>query len=94
MRDFRAFILKEMCFPRGLLCLPSLPLSLKSQREDGELRSAGAARRVSPPPWPPATGHGTATASQPASGSAGDLVSAVPLPETGTRTGALPAKEY
>lgn len=82
MRDFRAFILKETYFPGGLLCLPSLALSLKSQREDGELRDAGAARR------------GPATASQPASGSAGDLMSAGPLPETRTRTGALPAKEY
>lgn len=31
MCDFRAFILKEMHFPRGLFCLASQPLSTKSQ---------------------------------------------------------------
>lgn len=51
MCDFRAFILKEMHFPRGLLCLASQPLSMKSQGEDGALPGkAGAARGTPPPP--------------------------------------------
>lgn len=43
MRDFRAFTLKEMYFPfpRSLLCLTTLPPSLKSPRKDGELPGKG-----------------------------------------------------
>lgn len=88
-RDFRAFISKEMYFPRGLLCLTTLPLTLKSQREDGGLPGKG---QCSPQ-------HVTSSWTRPLPASLplgvpGDLTSSVPLPETGTRTGALPAKEY
>lgn len=66
MRDFRAFILKEMYFPRGLLCLTTLPLSLKGQREDGELPGKGPCS-----PQRVASSLATAPSSQPASGPAG-----------------------
>ncbi|XP_027431272.1 transcription factor GATA-6 isoform X3 [Zalophus californianus] len=88
-----AEVTSSRCISREACSAFTLPLSLKSGRGDGELPGKG---RCSPQHV--ASSPATAPSShQPANlplGPPGDLMSTVPLPESGTRTGALPAKEY
>lgn len=73
-----------MHFPRGLLCLTSQPLSVKSQGEDGALPGKASAATVL------ASSLAAAASSQPALGLPGHP----PALKPGLGLGALPAKEY
>lgn len=93
MRDFCAFTLKEMYFPffpsRPALPYHPTPRLWRAREKTESFQGrAGAAHSLLPPPCPRPLQPACLWACQ------GHLMSAAPLPEPGTRTGALPAKEY